>query len=212
MIHRNAIWVAAAALIPAITFSAPALGQRPPALQIQTHSFVSAHYGSASTSSLYAASGFGPLGAFVGMVQNPKSQYRELIGGIFTQLHWGNQSVWLAMAYGDASESQYVLTYVAPSFLRGRLALSGTLKWYGPLGRAGIRQFHLNPASPEVRLTKHLLVGVVYILALEESRVPGHRVGSVVEWAMPKARFRLEVLEKTSDRLVEVRCVVLASS
>ncbi len=212
MIRRNVRWVAAIALIPAISLSVPALGQGTPGLRLQTHSFVFARYASASSSSLYAVNGLGPLGAFVGMSQNPTSQYRELAAGIFTQVSWSSQNVWVGVAYGDASESQYVLTYVAPSFSRGRLALSGTLKWYNPLGRSGIRQLHLNPASFEVRLTKHLLAGGVYILALEESVPPGHRVGSVVEWALPKASFRLEVLQRTSDRLVEVRCVVLASS
>src|SRR5437016_1512821 len=94
--------------------------------QLRTSSFVFARYASGSASVLYAARGLGPVGGFVGMVQNPETQYHELIAGSFTQINWSDQSVLVAVAYADASESQYLQTYVVPSFATGRLELSGT--------------------------------------------------------------------------------------
>ena len=64
-----------------------------------------ARYATASAATLYAARGFGPVGAFVGMVQNPKTPYRELIAGTYTQLTAGRQSVLVALGYAAETKA-----------------------------------------------------------------------------------------------------------
>lgn len=177
---------------------------------LQTPSFVFARYASGSASALYAARGLGPVGGVVAMVENPETQYRELIGGAFTQVNWGRQSVLLAVAYADATDGHYAQTYVAPSFSYGRLALSGTIEWYEPLGRAGTRQLSVNPASLEFRLGQRLWVGAAYTLGLEQNQIPRHRGGPVIEWAMRKATLRVELLDRTIGEPAEVRAAVFA--
>ncbi|HEV8382583.1 MAG TPA: hypothetical protein VGQ29_13435 [Gemmatimonadales bacterium] len=179
-------------------------------LQLRTSSFVYARYASASASVLYAARGLGPIGGFVAMIQNPKTQYRELIAGTFTQLNWNRQSVLVAIAYADASESQYLQMYLIPSITTGRIALSGTLEWYEPLGRAGTRQFDVNPISPRVRVSDHLWAGAAYTAALADHETARHRIGPVLEWATQRDKLRVELLDRTFDHTVEVRVAILA--
>ena len=169
-----------------------------------------ARYASASASVIYAARGLGPIGGFVAMIQNPKTQYRELIAGTFTQLNWNRQSVLVAIAYADASESQYLQMYLAPSIAAGRMALSGTLEWYEPLGRMGTRQFDVNPLSPRVRLSNRLWAGAAYTVGLSEHETARHRVGPTFEWVTARDRLRLELLDRTFDHTVEVRAAILA--
>ena len=196
--------------MPAIALTASLIGSAGTAQQLRTSSFVFARYASGSASVLYAARGFGAVGGFVGMVQNPKTQYRELIVGLFTQFNWSGQSVLVAVGYADASEGQYLETYITPSFARGRLALSGNFEWYEPLGRAAVRQLDVNPASLEVRVSDHLWAGAAYTLGLAEHETARHRMGPVLEWATRRDKVRLELLHRTVGT-VEVRAVILAA-
>src|SRR5213080_2572964 len=106
-------------LSPATVFAASA--QRSPGaeLRLDTPSFVFARYATASAASLYGARGFGPVGGFVGMVQNRKTQYRELIAGIYTQVNWDRQSVLVALGYARCDGERVLAD------LRHSLALSG---------------------------------------------------------------------------------------
>ena len=144
------------------------------------------------------------------MVENPETQYRELIGGVFTQLNWSGQSVLFAVAYADATDGHYAQTYLAPSFAYGRISLSGTIQWYQPLGRAGTKQLGVNPASLQFRVGQHLWIGAAYTLSLEEKLTPRHRGGPVVEWAMRKATLRVELLDRTVGEPLEIRAAVFA--
>ena len=89
-------------LSPARVFAASAQQSPKAELRLDTPSFVFARYATASAASLYGARGFGPVGGFVGMVQNRKTQYRELIAGMYTQVNWDRQSVLVALGYADA--------------------------------------------------------------------------------------------------------------
>jgi len=179
--------------------------------QLRTSSFVFARYASGSASVLYAARGLGAAGGFVGMVQNPETQYRELVAGAYTQLNWSGQSLLVALGYADASESQYLQTYITPSFAAGDFELSGTLEWYIPLGRAGVRQFDMNPVSLEARLSDHVRAGAAYTLSLAHDEAAHHRIGPVLEWAAQRDKLRLELLHRTVGETVEVRAIILAA-
>jgi len=179
--------------------------------QLRTSNFVFARYASGSASVLYAARGLGSVGGFVAIVQNPETEYHELIAGSFTQINWSDQSVLVAVAYAVASESQYLQTYVVPSFATGRLELSGTLEWYIPLGRAGVRQLDMNPVSLEMRVSDRLWAGAAYTLSLAHHEPARHRIGPVLEWATRRDKLRVELLDRSVGETVEVRAVILAA-
>jgi hypothetical protein len=200
----------ALSLIPTIVLSAGAQSSKS-GPRLEAPSFVFARYASGSASALYAVRGFGRIGGLVAMVQSPETRYRELIVGSFTQLNWNRQSVLVALAYADATESQYLQAYVAPSFAVGRLSLSGTIEWYEPLGRAGTRQLGVNPASLELRVNDHLWLGGAYTLSVAENEIPQHRGGPVLEWVLGRSTLRLELLGRTDGKPVEVRTAVLAT-
>jgi len=174
-------------------------------LRLQTPSFVFARYATESASALYATRGFGPAGGFVAMIQNPKTSYRELIGGVFTQIRWGAQSVLLAVAYADASESAYTQTYIAPALTRGRLTFSATIEWYEPLESAGTRQLDVNPATLMARVAGKLSVGAAYTVGLEARQRARSRAGPAAELAVPWGTVRVELLDRLSGGPTELR-------
>jgi len=106
-------------LSSATVFAAGAQQSSEAELRLDTPSFVFARYATASAASLYGARGFGPVGGFVGVVQNPQTQYRELIAGIHTQVNWDRQSVLVALGYARCDGERVLAD------LRHSLALSG---------------------------------------------------------------------------------------
>ena len=199
----------ARAVILGLTLHASALGAAD-AQQFSAPSFVFARFATGSASVLYATRGFGKAGGFVGLVVNPKSQYRELIAGGYTRMTWSEQSVLLAVAYADTKGGRYLQTYVNPSLSHGPLAFSATIEWYEPLERLALRQLSINPASLEVRATHHLAVGLVSTLDMAPGVSAQRRLGGVAEWSVKWGSLRLEVLHRQSGERTEARVAVLS--
>jgi hypothetical protein len=197
-------------LSPALASTAAAQGEAS-AFRLATPSFVFVRYATESASALYAARGFGPLGGFVAMVQNPKTGYRELIVGGLTQAVWGRQSILMAVAYADVSESPYLQTYIAPTFSRGRLTLSGTVEWYEPLESAGTRQLDVNPASLMARVSGKLSIGAAYTVGLEARQRARSRAGPAMELKLPWGTLRMELLDRLSGGPTELRPSIFAA-
>lgn len=200
-------------LLLATSVAPAAFGQArdPGGIGLRTSSFVFARYATESASALYAARGLGPLGGFVAMIQNPKTSYRELIGGAFTQASWGRQSVLVAVAYADASESEYVQTYIAPTFAHGRLTFSATAEWYEPVESSGTRQLDVNPASLMVRVSGKLSLGAAYTVGLEARQRARSRAGPAMELAVPWGTIRVELLDRLAGGPTELRPSIFAS-
>ena len=198
-------------LSPARVFAASAQQSPKAELRLDTPSFVFARYATASAASLYGARGFGPVGGFVGMVQNRKTQYRELIAGIYTQVNWDRQSVLVALGYADATESEYLQTYVIPSLSRGRLTLSGTIEWYEPIERSGTRQLDVNPVSLGVRLSKGFGLGAVYTLGLAKGSPARRRAGPMLQLTASWGTLKVELLDRSFGESTEIRTAILAA-
>jgi hypothetical protein len=179
-------------------------------LRLNPPSFVYARYATASPASLYGARSFGPVGGFVGMVQSRQTQYRELIAGVYTQVNWDGQSILLALGYAEATESPYLQTYILPSLSLRRLALSGTIEWYEPVRRSGIRQLDVNPVSLVVQLNKRVRLGAASTLGLARGMVATRRVGPMLQLTAPWGTVKVEVLRRSSGRPTEVRTAVVA--
>lgn len=197
-------------LAPLLASAALAQGPASQSLRLATPSFVFARYATVSAAALYAARGFGPVGGFVGIVQNPRTEYRELIAGAFTQANWSRHSVLVAVGYADATESEYVQTYITPSLGFGAISLSGTIEWYEPLESSGTRQLDINPLLLVARVHSRVGLGAAYTQGMAQGDGARHRAGPVVEFSALWGSVRLEVLRRFTDETTEVRTAVFA--
>lgn len=111
--------------------------------------------------------------------------YRELIVGTYTRVTWDGQSVLVALGYADATDSEYLQTYVSPSLSRGPLTLSGTIEWYAPIERSGTRQLDVNPISLVVRVNQSCGLGALYTLGLARGDAPPQRGGPMLGLTAP---------------------------
>lgn len=124
---------------------------------------------------------------------------------------WGRQSVTVALAAADATESDYLQGYVLPSFVLGRLSIGGTLEVYEPLEPAGVRQFDINPATVLLKVTDQVALGGCYALGLTAGSGPRHRAGPVLQLAIPRGALTLELLRGVERTRSEVRMSIEAA-
>lgn len=172
---------------------------------MSSSNFIVARYSTKGSSSLYTGYGMGPVGLFVAAVTNPHSGYRELVGGVVTNLTWKSQAVTLAVAAADASDGLYLQTYAVPSFVLGVVQLSRTVEWYEPLERSGVRQLEVNPVTVAFSLNKRVRLGVAYTLSLAEDAASSQRAGAVVQVGIPRGQLYVEVLQRVGQTSREVR-------
>jgi hypothetical protein len=180
-------------------------------IRLSTPSFISVRYASASSSSVYAVYTMGPAGVVLGMVLNPRTGYRELVGGLVSRAVWGRQSITIAVAGADAPESAYLQTYLLPSLVVGGVSVSATFELYHPLQHAGTGQLYLNPLAVVLRPASWIGVGGVYALGVSSGEGPGHRAGPTIEVDIPRGAVKVELLRHLHRPSNEVRMSVEAA-
>jgi len=174
-------------------------------------SFLYARYATSSSSSLYVGYTLGPAALVFGAVVNPRTGYRELIGGGVSRAMWGRQSITVAFAAAEATESRYLQGYLLPAFALGRVSISGTLELYEPLESGGTRQFDVNPGTVLLRVTDRVALGGCYALGLTSGAGPRHRAGPVLQLAIPRGALTLELLRGVARAKSEVRMSIEAA-
>lgn len=130
----------------------------------------------------------------MGLVENPRTGYRELLGGVVTRAGYRDQAVTLGLAYADATESRYLQTYVVPSLQVAGASIGGTLELYVPLDEAGTHQLDVNPIAVMLHPVSWLGVGGAYAAGVAEGDRPHHRAGPTVEIGVPRGSIKGEFL------------------
>ncbi len=186
------------------------------AAQLAEHSFgpnfLLFRYASRSSLTLYAAYGEGNLLLFAGMVQNPRTEYRETAGGVGLNVRLGSAaSAVVAAAVASAKDSWYAQLYLLPGWTAGRLSVNGTLELYEPLERAGARQLDVNPCSVFWRLSDRLELGAAYLLFAQVGDAPTQEAGPAVRVTVPHGNLTTEFFGKIGKRQTEVRLTFQAA-
>jgi len=192
--------------VPGGTLQAQAVA--PESLRLEMPSFVTASYGTAGASTIYAGYSFGPGAVAVGIVVNPRSGYRELVLGAVTRMVRGRQSLALALAVADAPESPYLQGYLMPGFSLGACALTGTLEVYLPFGSEGTRQLDLSPLRAIVPLDGRVGIGAVATVGLAHGAPSRLRAGPVIEIGIPRGAIYAELRRNLLRARPELRVSV----
>lgn len=161
---------------------------------VQASSFFFARYATVSASAMYVGYSFGPVGFVAGLVESPKTTYRELIAGGYTRFGVANQGATAAVAFASASDAPYLQIYLNPSLHAGRLALSGSLEQYVPLDEQGTWELDFNPATLLIRLHRFVSVGGVYTVAMPTGGVSKQRAGPALQIDIPHGALNVEFL------------------
>lgn len=168
--------------------------------------FVSLRYSSETASYLFGGYGYGPAFGVVGMVNNPRSGYTEIIGGVGLRFALGSASTHaVALTASRATESWYSQLYYLPSVTVGPLRADATIQAYMPGGRDGVMQVSVNPVSLVVPLARGVAVGASYQLGAQERDGPSDGAGPRVELAVPRGTLAVDVMKGLRAFRDEVR-------
>jgi hypothetical protein len=171
--------------------------------------FVLARYASRSALGFYAGYPAGPGLAVVGMIQNPRTQYREAIVGVGAQLLTSPAvDVLGTVALANTSDGWFTQLYVLPSWQAGPVAASATLEAYLPLGRSGARELDVAPATALVALSRTFGVGGTWVLSAPAGARARSALGPAVRVAIPRGTVRLDLLRGFGGGTSEVRVTV----
>src|SRR6185436_9371241 len=99
-------------------------------VSLGTWGFVSAQYNTRSSSYIYTGYGWRGAFAMAGVVNNPRSGYAELLGGVGGILKIGAEAEhWLAVATTRAGTNSFAQIYWLPKVHVGAVTSRATVKW-----------------------------------------------------------------------------------
>lgn len=168
--------------------------------------FMSARFASAGALTLYGGYRVGALLGFVGLVQNPRTEYREAIVGIGRTFGFGARNSLLAgLAVADASDARYTQVYLLPLVVAGPLLLDGTLEGYLPLGARGAAQLSASPLNLLYRPGARHAIGLSYVNGIQRGQTPAHAVGPSLRLGIPHGTLALDVLHSVGLQRRDLR-------
>jgi hypothetical protein len=174
--------------------------------------FLYFRYASRTALALYAGYGAGNAYLVFGMIENPRSDYREIIGGLGLNVRLAKTaSVFVATAAASATDSWYAQFYLLPNWTLGRLAVGGTVELYQPLQARGAQQLDVSPCTVLVRSVGRVEVGAAYLLFSQVGGAPLEEAGPAARIAVPAGTVTLELLRRLGASSGDVRVTFQAS-
>ena len=177
---------------------------------VGAQSFIFSRYATATSFSLYGGYGPGHGFGFVGLVQNPRSGYREsLVGAGWRVGTTGALTV--AGAVASASDGWYAQLYILPSLSVGPFAASTTIEVYEPLDDRGARQFYFNPLTIVAPVARGVAVGGTGLFFSQVGTVPGYGAGPALQVRVPRGTVTLDLIAGRRPMRDELRLSFYAS-
>ncbi len=173
-------------------------------------SFIFSRYATATSFSLYGGYGPGRGFGFVGLVQNPRSGYRESLVGAGWRVGTKG-ALTVALAAASASDGWYAQLYVLPSLAIGPLAASTTIEVYEPLDDRGARQFYFNPLTIVAPLAGGVAVGGTGLFFSQAGTVPGYGAGPALQVRIPRGSVTLDLIAGRRPMRDEMRLSFFAA-
>lgn len=168
-------------------------------------SFIFFRYATRTSLALYAGYGGGPWFGFAGLVQNPRTEYRESLLGFGRHIKQPLGTLTIGLAGADARDSRYAQLYLVPSLTASGVSLDGTVEVYAPLQSRGAVQYYLNPLSLLSRVSKRIQAGVTYLYFGQENTPTGHGVGPALRVGIPNGTITLDLVRPLKNVHKETR-------
>jgi hypothetical protein len=183
----------------------------PGALPAQTVSragpaFVVFRYASRSAVSMYGGYAAGSTLLVFGMLQNPRTDYREVLAGVgrpvFTSRDAGLVA---ALAGAHTNSGWFAQLYLMPEGRLGRFDLSATVQLAAPLEEGGTWQAYGSPVVALANLGGGLAAGVTYYVSAETGSATGQAAGPAIRLTVPRGSVTLELVRGLTATRDEMR-------
>lgn len=198
-------------LVPAIAAAAIAAAPARAQQAAAGPSFLIFRYASKSSIAMYSGYSTGPLLLVVGMLNNPRTEYREIMGGVGHALSVGGSSVTVATALGYTNTGWYGQLYLLPTVRAGALTVSGTMELAQPMSARGTRGFYVSPGNAFISLGHGFAAGGAFFGSWEVGSPMSVGAGPALQRAVPHGSVTLELVKGLRAASDEVRFTVRSS-
>jgi len=146
--------------------------------------------------------------ALAGMVQNPRTGYREaIIGGGWQADPQGA----LTLAAANTSGGWFAQVYALPSVRVGSVTLDATVEGYLPLGGRGVGELDISPAVALIEVAPAAGVGAAYHLSAPAVGAPGYAADPALRVTVAHCAATLELLRGIARASSELRFTIKTS-
>jgi len=161
---------------------------------------------------MYSGYTAGPMLVVVGLLHNPRSSYREVMGGVGRPFAGrGGSGVTVVTAGAYTNTGWYGELYVIPTVRAGAVALSSTVELAEPMNARGTRGLYVSPGNVLVDLGGGFAAGLGYYASFEAGSLPSQSAGPALQHAVPNGSVTMELIRSLVHASNEVR-VTLRSS
>jgi hypothetical protein len=158
-----------------------------------TWGLFSVRYDTRTSNFIYSGYGYGDSFAMVGLLDNPRSGYTELLGGLGRRFSIaGGSTQFAALAAARATDGWYGQIYFLPTLHRGAAWVRATSEAYVPLTNSGTPQFALSPIAATLTVNARLEAGLSTDWAIARDATPTTAVGPQVRLSLPNATLSVD--------------------
>ncbi len=203
--------LACAALFALAHHGAPLAAQDVAARSEAGPGYLEFRFATESSIALYAGYSAGPFLIVAGMLQNPRTDYEEILGGIvMTAFANDRAELLVAPAVAWSNTGWYAQGYLLPAVWFGPIELSGTLQFGLPLEDEGYRNAYVSPLNVWLDALPFVDVGVAWYAAFEEGFGSFHAVGPALRLPIPNGALSVDYPIGFGDVKSELRASVRA--
>jgi hypothetical protein len=175
-------------------------------------SLVNVRYDTESSAFVYAVYGHQNVFAMVGLLDNSRTAYTELLGGLGTRFSTSSTTLhYVAVAAAKATDAWYAQVYWLPSARVGAVTTRATVEWYASLERAGVAQLYVTPLSSTLRLTRQLEAGAAFDLAAARGTRTSLSLGPELRLSIPRAVLGADVFNQLTEGGTRFRMFFVAA-
>jgi hypothetical protein len=168
--------------------------------------FVNAQYNTRSSAYIYTGYGWRGAFAMAGVVNNPRSGYAELLGGVGGVVKTGAEAEhWLAFATARTGAVSFAQIYWLPKVHIGAVTSRATVKWKVPYKGSEPQKFTISPLSMTVPVGGRLAGGVAMELSAAERARTNIGTGLELRLRLPGAAVGVDALRDVTGNSSSVR-------
>ncbi len=185
-----------------LLFAVPAVASS----QSKPWSLFSVRFDTRTSDFIYAVYGYGNTFAMVGVLDNPRSGWNELLTAVGRTFAFGKgptQSA--AIGAARASDGWYAQVYYLPVAYCGVVRLRATSELDLPLNRKGTTQFSLSPISATVPFAKGVEAGAAMDLGAARSDATSFALGPELRVSLPSAVLGVDAQQVLGSRANRLR-------
>jgi hypothetical protein len=171
-----------------------------------TWGFVNAQYNTRSSSYIYTGYGWHGAFAMAGVVNNPRSGYAELLGGVGGVFKTGADAEhWLAFATTRTGAVSFAQIYWLPKVRIGAVTSRATVKWRVPYAAGQPQKLSVSPLSMMLPFGRRLAGGVAMELTAAERARTTVGAGPELRFRLPGAALGIDALRDVTGNGSSVR-------